>query len=316
MFWPIFNQTAVLLTFMVIGFLLLKWKLVPDNTDSALSRLEKYVFVPALVLNTFISRCTLDALSAAWRLFLLGICFASIVIPFSLAVARVLFKDKTLRDIASYALTFSNYGYMGNAIMLAVFPNIFFEYTIFTLPFTLLLYIWGVPVLLLKDKEGIKDKKKQLPPFINPMFASMLIGITIGLSGLRLPTFLDTAIDTAANCMSPVAMLLTGMVIAKLDIPQFIKRWRIYVFVGVKLLVVPLLYVLLAVLLPQNTFITQTALICGMCYASMPTGLNAVILPAAYGKDVSDAAGMACVSHLLSILTIPLMFMLFQTVVL
>ena len=68
----------------------------------------------------------------------------------------LLFKDKTLRDIASYALTFSNYGYMGNAIMLAVFPAIFFEYTIFTLPFTLLLYLWGVPVLLLKNKENPK----------------------------------------------------------------------------------------------------------------------------------------------------------------
>ena len=37
-------------------------------------------------------------------------------------------------------------------------------------------------------------------------------------------------------------------------------------------------------------------------------------VPAAYGKDTSTAAGMALVSHLLSILTIPLIFILLKTI--
>ena len=38
----------------------------------------------------------------------------------------------------------------------------------------------------------------------------------------------------------------------------------------------------------------------------MPLGLNTVVIPAAYGKDTSIPAGMALVSHVLSIATIPL----------
>jgi predicted permease len=43
----------------------------------------------------------------------------------------------------------------------------------------------------------------------------------------------------------------------------------------------------------------------------MPLGLNTVVIPAAYGRDTSVAAGMALVSHVFSLVTVPLMLMLF-----
>ena len=43
----------------------------------------------------------------------------------------------------------------------------------------------------------------------------------------------------------------------------------------------------------------------------MPLGLNTVVVPAAYGKDTSVPAGMALVSHALSVVTIPLVFSVF-----
>ena len=47
----------------------------------------------------------------------------------------------------------------------------------------------------------------------------------------------------------------------------------------------------------------------------MPLGLNTLVIPAAYGKDTSAAAGMALVSHLLSCITIPLVFLLMEHLV-
>ena len=49
---------------------------------------------------------------------------------------------------------------------------------------------------------------------------------------------------------------------------------------------------------------------------AMPTGFNTIVIPAAYGKDSSDGAGMALVTHVISVLTIPLSFMLLQALVL
>jgi len=42
-----------------------------------------------------------------------------------------------------------------------------------------------------------------------------------------------------------------------------------------------------------------------------PLGLNTIVYPAAYGGDTKTGAAMTMVSHLLSVVTIPLMYLLF-----
>lgn len=53
-----------------------------------------------------------------------------------------------------------------------------------------------------------------------------------------------------------------------------------------------------------------------MCVVAMPLGLNAVVVPAAYGKDTSVAAGISIISHVISCATIPLIFYLMMNWVL
>jgi hypothetical protein len=63
--------------------------------------------------------------------------------------------------------------------------------------------------------------------------------------------------------------------------------------------------------LPQNAFITPSFLMSGICVMSMPSGLTAVFAPAPYGVDTQPAAEFALLSHVLSIITIPLIMLLF-----
>ena len=51
--------------------------------------------------------------------------------------------------------------------------------------------------------------------------------------------------------------------------------------------------------------------LCTVCSLAMPLGLSTIVVPNAYGKDPTVAAGMALVSHLVSVVTIPAVFMLF-----
>ncbi len=316
MFLPIFNQMVFLLTFIVIGFILSKWKFIPDNSATVLSKVENIVLVPALVMGTFIEKCTPEVLSSQWKLLLAGGILVLILIPISILFARICFKEKFLRNIATYGLAFSNFGFMGNAIMSAVFPEIFFEYIIFTLPLWCGIYLWGAPVLLIgtenSEKKGISARVKA---FLNPMLIGMLIGMIIGLTQLKLPVPLMSVIDVSGDCMSPIAMLLTGITIGKIDLLSLLKKWRIYLATGIKLLVYPLLYIFVFALLPKG-ILSGNMLTCAMCVMCMPMGLNAIVIPAAYGKDTSDAAGLALISHVFSVLTIPLMFTLFQMLVL
>lgn len=320
LFFPILNQMIFLFTLIVIGFILSKWKFIPDTAAKTISKLENIIFVPGLVMYTFINNCTIEVLSSVWKLLLLAFVMVLILIPVSLLVSKLCYKEKFLQKIATYGLAFSNFGFMGNAIMNAIFPEIFFEYTVFTLPFWFMIYLWGVPVLLISGNDAEEKEKftARLKSFLNPMLIAMFIGLILGLTGwgVRLPSGILSVIKVSGDCMSPLAMLLTGIVIGESQVWSLIKKWRIYLTSAIRLLVYPLVVLCVFVLLPQNSFFSPTFFKCATCMATMPMGLNAIVVPAAYGKDTSDAAGLALISHLFSIGTIPLMFMLLDVLVL
>ena len=52
----------------------------------------------------------------------------------------------------------------------------------------------------------------------------------------------------------------------------------------------------------------ETLEYCMICNLAMPLGLSTIVVPAAYGKDSTVAASMALISHLLSCITIPIVF--------
>ncbi len=143
------------------------------------------------------------------------------------------------------------------------------------------------------------------------MFVCMVIGMLIGIFKIPMPDFVDTAISATSGCMSPVAMLLTGMTIAKIDIKKVLKVKSIYVVSLLRLIVYPLLFIGFLMLVPMN----KTFAICAVASLAMPLGLNTIVIPAAYGKYTTTASGMALISHILAIITIPVIFLIFDKVI-
>jgi len=308
---------AILFAFIVIGYLLLKCKILPKNSDVVLSKLENYLFLPALVLGAYIEKCTVETLSSVWKTVVFSLILLVVVLPLSYWIAKWIYKDDYLRKIGQYGLTISNISFLGNAIMIAVFPEIFFEYSMFILPIGFLSYLWGVPALLIGKSKGEKRSVKEtLKAVFNPTVLAMIVGIIIGLIGWKLPQIVASVINGVGSCMSPIAMILTGIVIAKANLLSLIKSWRLYVISIVRVLIYPLLYIAVCIWLPIGGFFSESMLICGLMTMCLPMGLNAVVIPAAYGKDTSAAASMTLITSLLSIGSIPFMFWVFQTLVL
>ena len=306
----------ILFAFIAIGFILTKTKVLPDNASIVLSRLENFVFVPALVMGTFIKNFTTENIGGLWQILVFSIIMLVVLLPLSFLAAKIFCKEDFLRKIAIYGLVFSNFGFMGNAVVKSLFPDIFFNYLIFSMPFWVAIYAWGVPVLLISSSGG-DGKGSILKNFFNPMLISMVIGMVIGLTGLGriLPEQAVGAVDLLGECMSPVAMILTGVTVAKADIIKLLKCGWLYGISAVRLIIFPLIYILALAFIQKGNFLTATMLICGMCMVSMPMGLNSIVIPAAYGKDTSQAAALSVVTHLLSIITIPAVFLIFNLLV-
>ena len=317
---------GVLGLYLVIGLVIAKLGVVEKSSTKVLSKLENTIFLPALVLYTFVQNFNLATLSDSWQLLLFSLGVELVIIPIAIFSAKLASKDGFIRRMYTYGLCFSNFGFMGNAVVLALFPDIYQHYVIFTLPLWTVIYIWGVPGLLMeKDEaadEGAPEKTRaqallsRLRSFVNPMFIALLIGAVIGVSGLGEimlsmndgnGIFVTQVIRVLGDCMSPIAMIMTGITFATLDFKRVLGTVSLYVVTFLRLIVFPLALGGLALLfktyvaeLPNFVYISL------VCSLAMPLGLNTVVIPAAYGKDTSIPAGMALVSHVLSIATIPL----------
>ena len=305
-FLPTLNQTAFLFTFILVGFLLTKLELLPADTAKVLSKLENLIFIPALVLITFANNLTVERFKLSYRLMLVSTVILLVSIPVAILISKLLSKDGYERNIYTYGLVFSNFGFMGNALIKALYPDIFLEYLLFTMPMWAGIYMWGVPSLLLSD-TGVKQSfKARLKSFLNPMFIAMLLGAVIGLTGIKLPDFLSSALTVAGDCMSPVAMLLTGATVAAVSFRKLFLNARVYVATAIRLVGLPLVFFGVSRLIPLDS----VALTCAAAFMCMPLGLNTIVIPGAYGKDSTLGAAMAIISHIIGCITIPIMIML------
>ena len=128
----------------------------------------------------------------------------------------------------------------------------------------------------------------------------------IGLGGLKLPGFIETTVDSLCSCMSPIAMLLSGMIFAEVDLKKVFGHPNVYVMTALRLLVFPLAFLGIARLLRLSDEFTLLA----VAALAMPVGLNVIVIPSSNGGVPEEAPGMVLVSHVLSILTIPFVFWL------
>ena len=308
------SQMISLFSLIAIGYILVKVGVLKGESAGVLSKLENNLFIPALILNTFLTNFTVDKLSATWQLLLFSLCVELVMIPLALAVGRLCERDKYKQGVVTYGLAFSNFGFMGIAVVKAMFPDMEFHYIIFTLVLWTLIYAWATPALLIPVKgAGLKARLKS---FCKPMFVCIILGMILGLLPFDMPAPVMSAIGMASNCMSPVAMLLTGITIASVDIRPGFRSHSTWISCALRLLVIPLVALGAFFLLQRVLNFPEDYYVCAFCTLAMPLGLSPVVIPAAYGKDTTMAATMALISHILSILTLPLMFMLMERVLL
>jgi predicted permease len=273
-----------------------------------LAKLENTLFVPALAMSTFMNYFTPSQITNAWKTLLAGTITMMVVLPLALFFGRICGREDYTRKIFTYGLAFSNFGFMGNAVISALYPGYFLNYLIFTLPFWIPIYLWGVPILLIPGNK--KSLGSRLKAMFNPMFVGMLIGMILGLTGLSLPGFVSSAVSVAADCMSPIAMLLTGMAVAGIRFRDAFGQISVWVISLIRLVFFPVMAIVILIFIPLSSVLE----ICIVAILAMPLGLNTIVVPAAYGKNVTVATSMALLSHLLSVLTIPLVFWMMERI--
>ena len=310
------KQMLMMFLLILIGFLLRKKSILPENSDITMAKLETYAFVPALTLYSQMTQCTLETFTENAVLILYGFIMILVAILVSYPLSKIFVKNYKetpeaayQRNIYKYALTFGNYSFMGNFIILGVWGNdLFYKYSLFVFGIGIFCSSWGLYILIPKDKNvSIWGNLKK--GFLTPPMIALGIGMLFGLLHLAqyMPDFLLNAFNSAASCQGPVAMLLAGFVIGGYRFKELFANKGVYMATLLRLIVIPGMLMLILHFLGISKEIMTLALI---AFAT-PLGLNTIVYPAAYGGDTKTGASMAMISHTLSVATIPVMYLIF-----
>lgn len=303
------SPMLIMFSALFIGFILSKFKLLPDDAGSVIAKLENYVFVPALTFSTFNSYCTIESLGENIQLVLYSV--LALIFAILLAIPLSWFfdhRDPYKRNIYKYALIMGNYGYMGNAIVPIVLggQQHLFCYLLFTLPLSVFVYIWGIAMLTPKEYRS----GNALKGLLNPVCISMVLGILCGILkvGQYFPVFLTTTINNLSACMGPLAMLLTGIVIGTYPLKSMFTNKKVYWATLLRLFVLGFLIFGFLKICGAPDYVVILSL---FAYAT-PLGMNTVVFPAAFGGDTKLGASMAMISHTLCIFSIPIVYALLK----
>ena len=294
------SKVAMLLCFVAVGFILRAWKVIPESSAKVLSVLSATLFCPAYNLRNLWRSFTVEKISQNALVLSYGLLFTLLFIGLALLLAHFLGKPGLERRSLAYAFSIPIYGYFGYPVIAGVFgEEVLAQVLIFVIPLSIATNTYGYLLFTPEGKFSCKMLRK-------PLILAVLCGLALGLSGLPIPTFLDDVLETAGNCMSPVAMLLAGFVLGGFPLGKLLSGWKGYWLSAIRLVGIPAVF-LSALLLCGAKGIW---LLMPMTVAAMPLGLNLVVYPESMGMDASDNARMCCVSYLLSIVVMPPFFAL------
>jgi len=299
----IYTQLGILFLLMLFGYILGKIKIITSVGIEAFSKFIVKVALPAIIISGMIIPLTSDKLYKAIHILILSVGTYILAYIVAIASAKLLVKNKSERGIYSFAIVFSNAGFMGYPVLEALFGSeAIFYAAVYNITFNILLYTLGIKLL---DTGENGKEKFHLKRLINPGIIASIIGLVLFTTQLPLPQFVVGAIRSVGSLCTPLSMITIGAMLSALPLKKMLTRQKVYEFSFIRLAVLP---VLTLVLLKYIFKIEDTWLISvPVIVAGMPVATNAAMMAQEYGNNPEIASQTILVSTLFSCITIPLL---------
>ncbi len=322
-FLTIFITVLSLILLMVPGFIFSKLKLLPEGAENTCSKIVLYCCQTALAFVVFTTKSYTAEIGKNMLLVAL-LATAVHIIMFFIVTLFVKGKDARAKVI-KYAGVFGNCGFMGIPFLDMLFKGhqsyneVLIYAAVVIAVFNVLNWTLGV-FIMTGDKKEISIKKILLNPVIIAIALGLIIFVTLGRPirdiatagtfGYRIIDKVMLAIEFFSDMVTPLSMFTIGMKLAKVSFKQLFFNIKAYFACSLKLLVMPLVSILLVAFLPVGVAIKYTIFL----LLGMPTATSATLFSVLFNKDSEFASVVVLLSTVLSILTIPLMYLVISGV--
>ncbi len=289
-------QITVMFVLILLGYFLYKKKVFTRRGCNQLSELVLTLVCPVLIFVSFQKEFEPRLVKGLLTAFALS--FLSHVVL--IALSSFLFGKRRGEDspVERFAAAYSNCAFMGIPLIEAVYgTDGIFYLTAYIAVFNLLSWTHGV--MTMTGKMSLKSAVNALKA---PAVIATGLGAVFFFLRISLPGIIMQPLNYIASLNTPLAMLISGMTIARSDIGKALKKPGIYFVCLFKLLLGPLLFVLMLAPFDFEPIIRDTVIISTAC----PTATLTVMFAARYGKNTVYASELFAVSTIISAATLPL----------
>lgn len=280
---------------MMVGVILRKIKIITDEVNRGLSNILMNVALPCMILYSFNFKFSANMFKGAVMVFL----YSALIHIALIILSKILyykFKDSE-KNVYTFATVFSNCGFVGYPVIQGIYGSVGVFYTsIFTIPFNLFMYSYGV--MLFTGEKSFKNMKKNLK---NMPLISILLGTIIFLFSIRLPEPVINTLGSIGNMTTPLSMFIIGAMLADVSVKDVFKDLTIYYVNFIKLIAAPILIYFVLKFLDAD----KTLLYICVILVSMPTASLIGVLAERYNVNKAIASKCAFLTTIMSLFTIP-----------
>jgi len=299
------HKIGELALILLLGFLLVKVKILRPEDSTILAKLNLYLIMPLAVFKAFLVEHTAEAYVG----FLVSLVAAVVVHLFLMLFAEFGKRILGMDGVEQGSIFYPN---SGNLLIPIVTAAMGPEWVLYTSPFmvvqTLFIYTHGVNLFV--REKGVLWKRLLLTPFL----WAIVGGFVFFLTGLSLPTLVMDCVVDISGMVGPISMLIIGMLFAAVDLKSVLRIKRMYLVLAFRLIVIPLiLLVLLGVSGVADHFSHgREILLVTFLAASAPSAASVTQFAQIYGGDAKYASAINIFSTLLCVITMPALVWLYE----
>ena len=309
MFLETFLTVAIVMIYAIVGFSIIKFKLIKKESIPDFAKFLMFVCQPILIIYSF-NKATYSAELGKTLLIALGLIvliFAVFLTTFFL-LFRKKYKEKIAYRIYTIASCFGNVGFLGVPILEAVFKNdanalgpALAISSVFLVVMTEIGWTIGSLIISL-DKKYVRLKMI----FLNPSIIAIYVALPLFFLGIKVPTRIDPVVTILAKMTTPLCMVILGMRLSVTNWRIVFANYKTYILIIIKQIIMPLVMLLFVFALPIDQAVKQALVI----LASAPIASVVLNFSEMVGEGQEDAASLVLCGTILCIITMPLITLL------
>ena len=303
----ILQQMGVICILVAIGIYLYKKQVIDDRTSQKLSAIVVDVCNPALILGSILSGHMTATHNDLLIAIALGAAFYVILVILGFVIPRILKSEPYNRKFYNLITVYTNTGFLGLPIAKAILPaNAILYVIVINIFYSLFFYTHGMAIL----HSGMKnngDINRTGQKHKHPLLAIFNIGTIMAILSLfvfwfeiTFPLIISNTIEYVGNATVFMSMTLLGVSIARSDFLKSFKNIRIWLYIVIRMIIVPVLFVIAMYFTGFNT--EATLAVCLM--AAVPAGSLPLITAEKMGLDTEILSSSIAMTTFMSIFTI------------